>query len=139
MAYLVDTNVFCEPLRPRPDPAVTEWLREHRADLRLSVITIAEIRRGIERLPKGTKRDHLGEWLSQVCQRMGGNILSVNRSVAHVWGQMQGQLDQEGITLPAFDGLIAATAVRHSLTIVTRNERDFAQSPAPVLNPFSSD
>lgn len=60
----------------------------------------------------------------------------LNRSVAHVWGQMQARLDAAGVRVPAFDGIIAATALRHNLTVVTRNEKDFARTGVKVLNPF---
>ena len=136
MSYLVDTNVFSEKLKPCPDAKVVTWLAENESELFVSTLTIAEIRRGIERLPEGERRDQFQQWLTSLSQTMSGSILSFNRAVAHTWGQMQGQLDQKGIKLSPLDGIIAATAIRHSLTVVTRNERDFSKAPARVVNPF---
>lgn len=136
MGYLVDTNVFSETLRRRPDAGVVKWLAEHESEIWVSAITIAEIRRGIEKLPQGERRDQLSDWLSTIGRRMGSTILSFNRSVAHVWGQMSARLDAKGHRPPAFDGQIAATAIRHNLTVVTRNSKDFNSMPVPVLNPF---
>ncbi len=136
MSYLVDTNVFSEKLKPRPDAKVVTWLAENESKLFVSTLTIAEIRRGIERLPDGKRRERFQQWLTSISQTMAGSILGFNRAVAHTWGQMQGQLDKKGIKLPPFDGIIAATAIRHGLTVVTRNERDFDQAPVRLLNPF---
>lgn len=136
MGYLVDTNVFCESVKPRPNESVLQWLSDHERELHLSTITIAEIRRGIERLDEGKRKEDFKEWLSQINTSMKGNILGFNRSVAHVWGQMQGQLDRQGIRLAAFDGLIAATAVRYGLKVVTRNVKNFQLAPIEVVNPF---
>ena len=137
MSFLVDTNVFSEKLKRKPDAAVVRWLAENEANLFVSTITIAEIRRGIERLPEGVRRDEFQQWLAQIGRTMKGSVLGFSRSVAHVWGQMQGQLDAKGIRLSPFDGLIAATAIRYDLVIVTRNARDFASAPVRLLNPFS--
>lgn len=136
MDFLVDTNVFSEKLKRNPQAAVVQWLAENEANLFVSTITIAEIRRGIERLPQGRRREEFQSWLAEIGHTMKGSILGFNRSVAHVWGQMQGKLDSEGIRLAAFDGLIAATALRYDLTVVTRNTRDFENAPVRVLNPF---
>jgi predicted nucleic acid-binding protein len=135
MDFLVDTNVFSEQLKRTPDAAVLEWLRENESKLFVSTITIAEIRRGIESLGERRRREEFESWLAQIGYTMKGSILSFNRSVAHVWGQMQGKLDTQGIRLSAFDGLIAATAVRYDLTVVTRNTRDFENAPVRLLNP----
>ncbi|MEM7602473.1 MAG: type II toxin-antitoxin system VapC family toxin [Verrucomicrobiota bacterium] len=139
MSYLVDTNVFSEKLKHRPAPEVVEWLRENEALIFVSTITIAEIRRGIERLPDGTRKTEYHRWLSSIGHTMKGSILSFNRAVAHTWGQMQGSLDGQGIKLSPFDGLVAATAIRHGLTVVTRNEKDFRHTSVAILNPFKAD
>ena len=136
MSYLVDTNVFSEQLKPRPSRRVIRWLEENESEIYVSTITIAEIRRGIERLPEGKRKDRFSEWLSTITRTMRGSVLSFNRSVAHVWGQMQGRLDGEGITLSAFDSIIAATAIRHDLAVCSRNVRDFQRTGVTVINPF---
>jgi len=136
MSYLVDTNVFSEKLKPRPDAEVVEWLAENESELFISTLTIAEIRRDIERLPQGKRRDQFQQWLTSLNSTMAGSILSFNRAAAHSRGQMQGQLDLKGIRISPSDGILAPTAIRHGLTVVTRNERDFNDAPVRMLNPF---
>jgi predicted nucleic acid-binding protein len=137
VSYLVDTNVFSEPAKPRPDGGVVTWLREHESELYVSTISIGEIRRGIERLPEGGRRQKLQLWLRSLCDCMAGRILSFNTSTAHVWGQLKAQWDKEGIVVPSLDSQIAATAHRHGLTVVTRNTGDFTRTGVRVVNPFS--
>ncbi|CAN5525633.1 type II toxin-antitoxin system VapC family toxin [soil metagenome] len=136
MSYLVDTNVFSEPAKPRPHPAVVEWLRRHESSLYLSTITIGEIRRGIERLPSSRRKTQLRDWLQSLCECMQGRVLSFNVSTAHVWGQLKAKWDRQGLTIPSLDSQLVATAQRHNLTIVTRNTADFEKTGVRLLNPF---
>ncbi len=136
MSYLVDTNIFSEPARPKPDAEVVAWLREHEPELYVSSITIGEIRRGIERLPDGKRKTQLRSWLIALCDCMRGRILSFNTSTAHVWGQLKAGWDHAGIVVPSLDSQLAATAQRHGLTVVTRNVTDFERTGVKVLNPF---
>lgn len=137
MSYLVDTNVFSELARARPDERVVTWLREHEAELYLSTITIAELRRGIENLAAGKRKAALQSWLTGLCKRMEGRILSFNTSTAHVWGQLVAKWDKKGTTIPSLDSQLAATAHRHKLAMVTRNVSDFQNTGVKVLNPFA--
>lgn len=139
MSYLVDTNVYSEPLKAKPDVKVVAWLREHESELYVSTVTIGEIRRGIERSPDGKRKAQLRVWLQTLCDCMQGRVLSYNTSVAHVWGQLKAKWDQEGVVIPSLDSQIAATAQRHSLTLVTRNTRDFVKTGTKILNPFMPD
>ncbi len=125
MSYLVDTNVFSELVKAKPDSAVLKWLRDNEAKLYISTITIGELRRGIEGLAAGKRKESLQTWLTGLCSRMEGRILSFNTSTAHVWGQLIARCDKRGITLPTADSQLAATAQRHGLTMVTRNVADF--------------
>ena len=136
MSYLVDTNVLSEPARAKPDPRVVDWLRVNESELYISTLTVGEIRRGIERLPAGKRHDQLLAWLQKLCDCMKGRILTFNLSTAHVWGQLKAGWDGQGITLPSLDSQIAATAHRHSLTLVTRNTKDFEKAGVRILNPF---
>lgn len=138
MSYLVDTNVLSELAKPRPNPQVVAWFRDHEQDLYVSTITIGELRRGIERLPAGEKRAALQSWLSGLCQRMDGRILSFNTGTAHVWGQLMAGWEKKGVTIPSLDSQLAATAHRHSLTLVTRNLGDFQHAEVTLLNPFDA-
>ncbi len=136
MSYLVDTNVYSEPVKPKPDMKVVAWLRDHESELYVSTITIGEIRRGIERLPDGSRKTKLRAWLQSICDCMKGRVLSFNTSTAHVWGQLKAKWDREGVSVPSLDSQIAATAQRHALTVVTRNTSDFEKAGVKVLNPF---
>lgn len=136
MSYLVDTNVFSEQAKPKPDAKVIEWLRRHESELYVSTITIGEIRRGIERLPDGTRKMQLQQWLQSLCDCMRGRILGFNTSTAHVWGQLKAKWEKAGVNVPSLDSQIAATGSRYSLTIVTRNTADFEKTGVRTLNPF---
>jgi predicted nucleic acid-binding protein len=137
VSFLVDTNVFSEPAKPRPEKRVVAWLRQHESELYISAITIGELRRGIEQLPDGKRKTQLRAWLVDLCDCMKGRVLSFNTSTAHVWGQLKANWDRQGIVLPSLDSQIAATAHRHGLTVVTRNTADFEKSGVNVLNPFA--
>lgn len=137
MSYLVDTNVFSELVKAKPDDMVVKWLRDHEQELYISSVTIGEIRRGIEGLPAGKRKAALQSWFTDLCARMEGRILSFNTSAAHVWGQMMARCDKRGISLPSVDSQIAAIAKRHSLTMVTRNVTDFKHAGVKIVNPFS--
>ena len=136
MNYLVDTNVFSELAKARPEAKVIAWLRANESNLYVSAITIGELRRGIERLPSGRRKEQLLTWLVDLCDRMRGRVLSFNTSTAHVWGQLKAKWDAGGIVVPSLDSQIAATAQRHQLTLVTRNTSDFAKTGVKLLNPF---
>ncbi len=137
MSFLVDTNVFCEPVKPRPDARVVAWLRNHESDFYVSAITIGEIRRGIESLPDGRRKTQLRAWLVALCDCMKGRVLSFNTSTAHIWGQIKAKWERNGINIPSPDSQLAATAQRHRLTIVTRNTGDFKKAGVKLLNPFA--
>jgi len=136
--YLVDTNVFSELVKPRPHAGVVSWIREHEQELYVSTITIGELRRGIENLPAGKKRTHLQQWLSGICRRMDGRILSFNTSTAHVWGQLVAGWEKNGVSVPSLDSQLAATAHRHGLIMATRNVSDFQYTGIKVFNPFAA-
>ena len=138
MSYLVDTNVFSESVKPKPDASVVAWLREHESRLYVSAITIGEIRRGIERLKDGKRKTQLRAWLQALGDCMKGRVLSFNTSTAHVWGQMKAQWDRKGLVVPSLDSQLAAMAQRHQLILVTRNTADFARTGVKLLNPFAA-
>jgi len=134
----VDTNVFSELVKTKPEAQVAVWLRENEKDLYISTVTIGEIRRGIERLPNGRRKTQLRAWLQALCDCMKGRVLSFNTSTAHVWGQLKAKWDRAGIAVSSLDSQIAATAQRYQLTLVTRNTADFVKTGVKLLNPFAS-
>jgi predicted nucleic acid-binding protein len=137
--FLIDTNVLSEYSRPGgPDAGVKLWLETtDRQSQHVSVITLAEIQKGIEMLAAGKRRTQLEQWLRQDLESwFSGRILPVDRQVAGRWASLVAQGAQTGRLLPAVDSLIAATALAHNLTIVTRNTRDFAGIGAMIVNPW---
>ncbi len=136
MSYLLDTNVVSEIVRPRPDSRVLRWVREvPNTALHLSVLSLGEIRSGIEPLPDGPCKERLRLWLEQELPAwFGERLLTVNAAVADRWGRL---LSTAGRPVPAIDSLLAATALHHGLRLVTRNVDDFRFPGLDVLNPWS--
>lgn len=133
--FLVDTNVISEPLRPRPDPSVLSWFSHNEPQsIYLSVITLGEIRRGIEMVRERRPRyaETLKEWLVYLEQEYNSRTMPVYATEADEWGRMTADS-----TLPHVDLLLAATARVHGLTLVTRNTRHVAGFGIRVVNPFS--
>ena len=135
MLYLLDTNVISEVRRPRPNPGVVQWFDAVAdADIRTSVLVIGEIRQGVERLRRRdpAAAEALDSWLGDVRSQFTGRLLPVDAPIAERWGA----LNAHG-PLPVVDGLLAATALVHELTLVTRNVADVARTGARTLNPFT--
>jgi predicted nucleic acid-binding protein len=137
--YVADTNVVSELVKPRRAETVVAWFETHRSRIYVSALTIGELRRGIERLPPGKKQTELRIWLAEFCDDLGGRLLAVNASTAHVWGQLKARWETAGIGIPAVDGQIAATAHRYGYTVATRNVADFRGTGVKVFNPFDAD
>lgn len=139
--YLVDTNVLSEYNRPgTPDIGVKRWLETTvRETQYVSVITLAEIQKGIELLADGKRRAQLEQWLQQDLETwFSGRVLDVDRQVARRWALLVAQGVRKGRPLPTVDSLIAATALAHDLTVVTRNVRDFESAGVVTVNPWVS-
>ena len=139
MNFLLDTNVVSEWTKPRPDPGVIEWLAETDEDrVYLSVVTLAEIRFGIDRMAVGVRRDRLNEWLrGELPGRFEQRIVTVTSQLADAWGKVLAHGYAVGRPVSAMDALIAATAVHHEFTLVTRNVSDFETFDIPVINPWN--
>lgn len=135
MSYLIDTNVLSELRRREPDASVVTWFEERPATtLYLSVLTLGELRKGVEALPQGKHKLNLMDWLDvDLPQFFSGRILSVNLEVADRWGRLLATTKQP---LPAVDSLLAATAMTYDLCLVTRNVRDFNHPGLEVINPW---
>jgi toxin FitB len=138
--YLVDTNIPSELTREKPDSRVVAFLRNAGKDsVFLSVMTIGEICKGIAGLPAGQRRVALQDWLDiDVRSWFAGRILPVTESIAERWGHLAAIARQQGASLAVVDGVIAATALHHDLTLVTRNVRDFAGLGLDLSNPWES-
>ena len=138
MSYLVDTNVLLELRRREPNPNVVNWLERRPATtLYLSVLTLGELRRGIEALPESARKRRLVDWLDvELPGFFAGRVLSIDARVADRWGHL---LAQAGRPVPDIDSLLAATALTHGLTLVTRNLRDFQYPGLAVIDPWAED
>lgn len=136
MNFLVDTTVISELRRPRPDRGLMEWWEQVSASrLYLSVLTVGELHRGIERVRgrgDGRRADALAGWLARVVRQFAERIVPVTAEVAAEWGRQD-----HNQPISVVDGLIAATAKVHELTVVSRNGRDMERTGARVHNPFS--
>ena len=136
--YLLDTNCISEMVRPRPEPRVLDWMEA--ADetmLYLSVLTLGEIRKGLAGMPQGKRRTRLETWLEvELRNRFEGRIVPIDAAIADRWGVLAAEGKQRGKALAIIDGLLAATALHHNLTIVSRNAGDFVHTRVQVLNPW---
>jgi hypothetical protein len=136
MTYLLDTNIISEYSRRAPDTRVIDWMRSTPIDAQfLSVLSLGELRYGVERLPVGAKQEQLRIWLDgDLLAAFGGRLLPVTTAIAERWARLRAELRR---SVPTIDSLLAATALHHDLRLVTRNEGDFRQFPGlVVVNPW---
>jgi len=136
--YLIDTNVISELRRREPEPRVVQWFEQHPShQLFLSVLTLGEIRLGVERLAESERQQDLRRWLEQDLPAFfSGRVLPIDGAIAHRWGRL---LAEMGRPLPAIDSLLAATALEHNLVLITRNLKDVVDLPLTVVNPWQAD
>jgi predicted nucleic acid-binding protein len=139
MSFLVDTNVVSEWVKPVPNPGVTAWLANTDEDLVfLSVVTLTELRYGIERMPKGRRQKQLSGWLeNELSLRFEGRILAIDGAIADACGRIVAKSEAAGRPIEALDALLAATAEVHQLTLVTRNTSHFQPVLKALLNPWA--
>lgn len=139
--FLLDTNVISELVKPKPQANVTEWVENtDESLLYLSVLTLGEIRRGIAALPQSRRRATLEAWLDKDLRaRFEGRILVIDQEVADRWGLLTAAARNSGIVLPVIDGLLAATALEHNLTLVTRDTGQIPSMGVAVFNPWKKD
>ncbi|MBS3026675.1 MAG: type II toxin-antitoxin system VapC family toxin [Dolichospermum sp. DET50] len=140
MKYILDTNIVSELIAKQPNKQVIEWLqRLDPENLFLSVITMGEIRKGIEKLPESLRKKNIQAWFeNELLMGFEERILTIDLSVILLWGELLGELEKKGRKLPPLDSLIAATTKYHSYTLVTRNTKDFKGIDILVFNPFEN-
>jgi len=131
--YLVDANILSEPTKATPDPRVIEWLRAHETDIAVDPVIIGELRFGILILSRGRKRTLLESWFDAGVGRL--HCLPWDVDTGLRWAELLGRLRRAGKAMPIKDSLIAATALVHGLTVVTRNRADFANAGVRVVDP----
>ena len=140
MSFLLDTNVVSEWARERPNEGVVAWLAAIDEDrVFLSVVTLAELRHGIQRLADGSRRRRLDTWLKdELAPRFEGRLLAIDPPVADRWGEIVAEREAAGLPIGVMDAFIAATARVHQLTLVTRNDSDFKATVKEIVNPWTA-
>lgn len=138
MSYLIDTCCISELVKKKPNPTVIKWFADQdELSLYLSVITFGELRKGIEKLPDSKRRQWLNRWVKKdLSNRFKNRILSIHLQEINKWGQILAKAEKAGSPVPAIDALIAATALVHDLTVVTRNITDMKSTGVELSNPW---
>ena len=141
MSFLLDTNVISEWVKTRPDPGVITWLAGVDEDrVFMSVVTLAELRYGVERMAASRRKERLDEWLrGELPVRFEGRILPISDIIANAWGKVVARSEAAGRPIGAIDAFIAATVETYDFILVTRNASDFESSVKSILNPWSGD
>jgi len=134
MKYLVDADVLSEVTKPEPHPAVVRWLRRHERFIAVTPIILGEIEYGIGLTTSARRRNALKRWFAEGLQRL--KVCDLDADTASTWAALLVRLRKSGKAMPVKDSLIAASALQHQLTIVTRNISDFQNAEVPLLNPF---
>jgi len=138
MKYLLDTCVISELVTKKPNPKVVDFIDSlDPDDVFLSVITIGEIVKGIEKLSGSKRKQKLNDWLKEnLLARFDGKIIPLDTDVLIEWGTLTARVESKGKPMPAIDSLIAATVSMHKMTLVTRNVDDFASAGIEIVNPW---
>jgi len=136
--FLLDTNVPSELTNPVPDRRVASWVdTQENSNLYLSAVSVGEMRRGFALLPLGKRRRRLEDWFEKyLLPLFEDRILSVTPRIGDLWGVLDAERQLRGMPLNTADGMIAATARFHDLTVVTRNAKDFAGLGVRIFNPW---
>ncbi len=139
MNFLLDTNLVSEWIKPHPNPGVVDWFASADEDrVFISVVTVAELRHGVERLAAGHRRTRLNKWMEgELLFRFDGRLLPIDVATAEAWGRIVAHREELGRPIGAMDAFIAASAKVHQLTLVTRNQADFESSVDAIVNPWS--
>jgi toxin FitB len=138
MNYILDTNIISELVAARPNPKVVNWIQSvDSPQVFLSVITVGELKKGIEKLPDSNRKVALDHWLHEdLLVRFDRQLLEIDRQTMLIWGSLIAQLETLGRPISAIDSLLAATALQWQYTLVTRNTAHFAATGIGLLNPW---
>ena len=138
--YLLDTNVISALRQADRNPVVLRWMTPMRAaDLWLSVFTVAELEKGIAQVRDPGDAQKLRDWVNAILTSFEGRVIAFGTAEARRWGSLVGPLEQQGRTPPVVDSQIAAIALEHGLSVVTRNVKDFERFVVPVINPWDDE
>lgn len=138
MKYLLDTCVISELIKKNPSQKVVKWISKiEEKNLFISVLTVGEIHKGIEKLPASKKKEQLYKWVNNdLKERFKDRIIAFDLQTATAWGKAQAQSELVGKAMPAIDGQIAATGISYDYIVVTRNTTDMEISGVSLLNPW---
>jgi predicted nucleic acid-binding protein len=136
VTYLVDANVLSEPTRPVPSRPVVDWLRAHERELAIDPIVLGELRFGIHLLRGGRRRRDLERWFDQGVRNL--RCVDWDAETGLRWAALLADLRRAGVAMPIKDSLIAATALRHNLTVASRNVKDFRRAKVRIVDPFAT-
>jgi len=138
MKFLLDTCVISEIIRQKPSRKVIKWIKkEDESNLFISVLTLGELHKGIEKLPESKRKEKFHNWVeNDLKERFWNKIIDIDIQVAMMWGKIQGMTERIGRPMPAIDSLIAATGITYHLTVVSRNTSDMKESGVELLNPW---
>lgn len=135
MKNLLDTCVIAEYQKPAPEEKVIQWLdAQIEESLFLSVLSVGEIEKGIVRLPLSRRKTDLENFLEVLLSRFDRRIVPLDTTILRRWARLTGDLEKNGRVLPVIDSLLAATALEHDFTVITRNTADFAATDVKILN-----
>jgi predicted nucleic acid-binding protein len=135
MKYLLDTNVVCEATGKHPEAIVLAWIEAHSHECFLSCVSLGEIWKGLHRLPEGRRKRGLVQWAEALENDFTEQILALDTTILKSWGKLYAKNEAIGFNMDVMDSLIAATALVHRLTVVTRNTADFP-TDVRTLNPW---
>jgi toxin FitB len=135
MKFLVDANVLSEPTKPTPSARVVTWLSDHEGDIAVDSIILGELYVGVLAMPDGRKRARLEDWFEKLAQAI--ECLPWDGAVSRRWARLVADLRRKGQVMPLLDSMIAASAIEHDLTVVTRNVHDFKTAGVRVIDPFT--
>jgi len=138
MKFLIDTCVISEIIRQKPSRKVIKWIKtENENNFFISVLTLGELHKGIEKLPKSKRKKNLHNWVeNDLKERFWNRIIDIDVQVAMAWGKIQGMAERIGHPMPVMDSLIAATGITRHLTVATRNTSDMKVSGVALFNPW---
>ncbi len=136
MKYLLDTNAICEATAKNPEASVLKWIDANTDECALSCVSLGEIWKGLHRMPEGKRKRTLTRWADELESDFSKQILSLDTTTLKIWGKLCAKHEAKGFNLDVMDSLIAATALAHGLTVVTRNTIDFPQD-VKIFNPWT--
>jgi toxin FitB len=137
--YLLDTCVVSETPKPAPERHVIRWLEQNKKSCLLSAVSMGEIEYGLHRMPPGARRLKLLAWFEELCKQFGAGILPCDLAVWREFARLKRELELLGRPQDEFDLLIAATALTHGLTLVTRNTKHFEDTGCQLINPWGTE